>query len=64
MSKGKMGKMERTETTFNTLKKIMDTDGALQSDASRNLILAEIALSLSVIADILLITSENIKEPV
>lgn len=57
-------KMERTETTFNTLKKIMDTDGVLQSDASRNLILAEIALSLSVIADIMLIKYENTKEPV
>ena len=58
------GKMERTETTLNTLKKIINTDGALQSDASRNLILAEIALSLSVIADIILTTAENTRESV
>ena len=57
------GKMERTEQTMKTVRRIAD-DMLFPPDGARNLLLAEIALSLSVIADILLITSENTKEPV
>lgn len=57
------GKMERTEQTMKTVRIIAD-DKLFPADSARNLLLAEIALSLSVIADIMLITSENTKEPV
>lgn len=46
-----------------TVRRITD-DIFFTADDARNLLLAEIALSLSVIADIMLITSENTKEPV
>ena len=52
------GKMERTEQTIKTVKRIAD-DVLFPVDDARNLLLAEIALSLSVIADILLITQES-----
>lgn len=55
--------MERTEQTMKTVRRIAD-DILFPADGARNLLLAEIALSLSVIADIMLITSENTKEPV
>lgn len=52
------GKMERTEQTMKTVRRIADDTFFPPNDA-RNLLLAEIALSLSVIADIMLITSER-----